>query len=110
MNNKKIQFVVLILVVCAFIIVACSAKNEFIGTWKNAQNGDTIEFLENGTIKMNSFGYIHPGGYKILDDSKIQIDMLALLGLGGAQIYQYKISGSTLTLEINGVALSFTKE
>jgi hypothetical protein len=108
-NTKKTFKVLSILVICLLLISACSPKQKLIGKWQNEQSGEILEFFKDGTISMTTLGMSFTGSYSILDDTNLKITISGLLGIGGSQIYEYSVSGDTLTLTIYGIASQYTK-
>jgi hypothetical protein len=107
---KKIYVnVTLILAVVLFTLSACTT-NKFVGTWQDSQTGESIEFYKDGTVTFNSSLFSTTGTYTVVDDSSIRVDFTGLLALAGSQVWDYSFSGKTLTLNINGVEATYTKQ
>lgn len=106
---EKNQFIrqmsLVILALLLTLSVAGCGSGALVGKWKtaNAQNGDTLEFFQDGTVISTSvIGLQISGTYKIVDSSHLRIEMGGLFGLAGAQVYEYSIAGDRLNMSIMG--------
>ena len=108
-KNKRILTSFFIVTICLLLISSCSPKQILVGKWQDQQSGATMEFFKDGTLSMTSYGMPITGSYTVLDAKNLKISMSGLLGIGGAQIYEYSVSGNTLTLNISGVSEQFTR-
>lgn len=78
-------------------IIRNRAKELLIGKWRRQiQGGDTIEFLEDGTVTFFSAveRVVYPGSYRILDKDQIEITMKN----GGTLTWGYSVTKGDLTL------------
>ena len=72
------------------------SSGDILGKWQ-AANGETIEFLKDGTV---IFGGQIPatGNYRIIEGSRLRIDMQGLWGIAGSQILNFRVYAGKLTL------------
>jgi len=78
-------------------MIRAEAKGMLLGKWKRqAQGGDTIEFLDDGTVNLYSAveRVAYPGSYRVLDKDKLEITMKK----GGTLIWGYTVAKGDLTL------------
>lgn len=89
-------------------LVACTPGSALLGKWQ-AEDGSTMEFLRDGTVMVKALVTI-AGKYTLPDKTRIKIEFQGLLGLGGPQIYEFKVQDGQLTLiDSNGIVTSYTK-
>jgi hypothetical protein len=78
-------------------MIRTRAKEMLLGKWRRqAQGGDTIEFMEDGTVTLYSAveRVAYPGSYRILDKDQIEITMKK----GGTLTWGYTVTKGDLTL------------
>jgi hypothetical protein len=78
-------------------MIRSRAKEMLLGKWRRqAQGGDTIEFMEDGTVTLYSAveRIVYPGSYRILDKDQIEITMKK----GGTLTWGYAVTKGDLTL------------
>ena len=78
-------------------MIRAEAKGMLLGKWKRqAQGGDTIEFLDDGTVNLYSAveRVAYPGSYRVLDKDKLEITMKK----GSTLIWGYAVTKGDLTL------------
>ena len=78
-------------------MIRSQAKEMLLGKWRRqAQGGDTIEFLEDGTVTLFSAveRVAYPGSYRLLDKDQIEITMKK----GGTLMWGYIVTKGDLTL------------
>jgi len=110
MKNKiRVLTIIFIIAIFLLLISACSPKQNLVGKWQDQQSGETLEFFKDGTVSMTTLGMSLTGSYTVLDAKNLKINISGLFGIGGAQIYEYSVSGNTLTLTFSGIAEQFTK-
>lgn len=101
MNHRNIKNRLVLLafvVIIIFLLTGCGTKNDLVGTWIG-EEGDTIEFFEDGTIMVNDRFFSASGSYSIVDNNRVRIEMDGLWGIAGAQVFQYSVSGNQLNLD-----------
>ena len=76
-------------------MVRIRAKEMLLGKWRR-QEGDTIEFMEDGTVTLYSAveRIAYPGSYRILDKEQLEITMKK----GGTLTWGYAVTKGDLTL------------
>ena len=78
-------------------MIRSRAKEMLLGKWRRqAQGGDTIEFMEDGTVTLYSAveRIAYPGSYRILDKEQLEITMKK----GGTLTWGYAVTKGELTL------------
>ncbi len=78
-------------------MIRSRAKEMLLGKWRRqAQGGDTIEFMEDGTVTLYSAveRVAYPGSYRILDKEQLEITMKK----GGTLTWGYAVKKEDLTL------------
>jgi len=78
-------------------MIRSRAKEMMLGKWRRqAQGGDTIEFMEDDTVTMysNVEKVAYPGSYRILDKDQIEITMKK----GSTLTWTYTVTKGDLTL------------
>ena len=92
--NKKLVFLVMLVGLMVFSLALVSCGNEtskLAGVWED-DKGHTIEFFSDGTVTF--FG--------MSATWRAENNRLNLSSLGGAISMDYKLSGSTLTITLDG--------
>lgn len=90
-------------------MIRSRAGEMLLGKWRRqAQGGDTIEFMEDGTVTLYSaverIGY--PGSYRILDKEQLEITMKK----GGTLTWGYAVTKGDLTLTTpTGVSMKYKR-
>jgi len=90
-------------------MIRSRAREMLLGKWRRqAQGGDTIEFMEDGTVILYSaverIGY--PGSYRILDKEQLEITMKK----GGTLTWGYAVTKGDLTLTTpTGVSMKYKR-
>lgn len=111
-GQKLYKIVVGLLILGLVAGLSGCGGSALLGKWKaaNAQNGDTIEFFQDGTVLSTSMiGLQISGTYKIVDNTHLRIEMGGLFGLAGAQVYEYSIAGDQLTMTLMGVKMAYQR-
>jgi hypothetical protein len=80
-----------------------------VGKWQNEQTGEALEFFKDGTVVMSTMGMSITGSYSIMDETNLKITIAGMFGIGGPVIYEYSVSGNTLTLTIYGISSYYSK-
>ncbi len=84
-------------------------REMLLGKWRRqAQGGDTIEFMEDGTVTLYSAveRISYPGSYRILDKEQLEITMKK----GGPLTWGYAITKGDLTLTTpTGVSMKYKR-
>ncbi|HEX9157786.1 MAG TPA: hypothetical protein VF827_07175 [Syntrophales bacterium] len=78
-------------------MIRSQAKEMLLGKWRRqAQGGDTIEFMEDGTVTLYSAveKVAYPGSYRILDKDQIEVTMKK----GSTLTWGYTVTKGDLTL------------
>jgi hypothetical protein len=78
-------------------MIRAEAKEMLLGKWRRqAQGGDTIEFVDDGTVNLYSAveRIAYPGSYRVLDKDQLEITMKK----GGTLIWGYAVTKGDLTL------------
>jgi hypothetical protein len=78
-------------------MIRSQAKEMLLGKWRRqAQGGDTIEFMEDGTVTLFSAveRVAYPGSYRLLDKDQIEITMKK----GSTLTWGYTVTKGDLTL------------
>ncbi len=95
---KKTSLVLALLLMMSFVLCACGASNELVGTWVNSKNS-TIEFADDGTgvltedIIVVDFTYVvdeEEGTVTLIPDPSYE-DL-------ETQTHEYTIDGDTLSM------------
>lgn len=76
-------------------LTACGSSNKLVGRWEGERNFKELEFFKDGTYKSNYTNYF--GSYTA-EDGRLRLGGVLVEDL----IYDYKISGDTLTLYDDG--------
>lgn len=102
----KRTIAILLVAVMALTLVACSAKSKLIGTWEG--DYDRITFRKDGTGTWaersdvdRPFGEGDEFHYTVSGNK---------LTMEGEDPWTFTIKGNTLTFELNGNTISFTKK
>jgi len=97
-----------VLVISMLVLSACSGTGAIVGTWKDSL-GQTMTFFKDGTVTTGGL-LAMTGTYTFPDNTHLKIEFQGLGALVGAQVYEYKVSGNTLTLSTSiGVQTVYTK-
>lgn len=103
---KKKSIGVLVMLVMALFLGACSSSNKLLGTWENSDLNLSYTFNKDGTVIQETLGFGLEGTYEIESNTiKLALDD----AFGVVLNLPYKISGETLSLNINGLEVRFTK-
>lgn len=90
-------------------MIRSRAKEMLLGKWRRqAQGGDTIEFMEDGTVTLYSAveRIAYPGSYRILDKDQIEITMQK----GNTLTWGYAVTKGDLTLTTpTGVGMKYKR-
>ena len=89
---------------CAFLLLcvlimctACKLGFTLVGKWE-AEDGSSVTFSRDGTVIFEGGFLTIVGNYRVLDGHRLRVDLQGIWGLGGPAVYEYQISGDTLTL------------
>lgn len=97
---------ILFLTLLGGMTVGCTLFSPIVGKWQDTQSQDTIEFTSGGDVIIKSSGYVITGKYELVgsDVVKFRFEGLggALIGLFGADTWEYEISGDTMTITVAG--------
>jgi hypothetical protein len=88
-------------------MIRSRAKEMLLGKWRR-QEGDTIEFMEDGTVTLYSAveRIAYPGSYRILDKEQLEITMKK----GGTLTWGYAVTKADLTLTTpTGVGMKYKR-
>jgi hypothetical protein len=88
-------------------MIRSRAKEMLLGKWRR-QEGDTIEFMEDGTVTLYSAveRIAYPGDYRILDKEQLEITMKK----GGTLTWGYAVTKGELTLTApTGVGMKYKR-
>ncbi|HSD94256.1 MAG TPA: hypothetical protein VLA94_02420 [Syntrophales bacterium] len=88
-------------------MIRSRAKEMLLGKWRR-QEGDTIEFMEDGTVTLYSAveRIAYPGSYRILDKEQLEITMKK----GGTLTWGYAVTKGDLTLTApTGVGMKYKR-
>ena len=88
-------------------MIRSRAKEMLLGKWRR-QEGDTIEFMEDGTVTLYSAveRIAYPGSYRILDKEQLEITMKK----GGTLTWGYAVTKGDLTLTTpTGVSMKYKR-
>ena len=95
MHKKSIGKILLVwILILALSVAGCGLTKSIVGEWKNETLGISIQFFKDGTV----ISGIISGTYTQPDKTHLKIEMQGLLGLAGAQIFEYAIEGDQLIL------------
>ena len=90
-------------------MIRSQAKAMLLGKWRRqAQGGDTIEFMEDGTVTLFSAveRVVYPGSYRLLDKDQIEITMKK----GSTLTWGYTVTKGDLTLTTpTGVEMKYKR-
>jgi hypothetical protein len=90
-------------------MIRSQAKEMLLGKWRRqAQGGDTIEFMEDGTVTLFSAveRVAYPGSYRLLDKDQIEITMKK----GSTLTWGYTVTKGDLTLTApTGVEMKYKR-
>ena len=90
-------------------MIRSQAKEMLLGKWRRqAQGGDTIEFMEDGTVTLFSAveRVAYPGSYRLLDKDQIEITMKK----GSTLTWGYTVTKGDLTLTTpTGVEMKYKR-
>jgi hypothetical protein len=90
-------------------MIRSQAKEMLLGKWKRqTQGGDTIEFMEDGTVILYSAveKVAYPGSYRLLDKEQLEITMKK----GGTLTWGYAVTKGDLTLTTpTGVGMKYKR-
>jgi len=93
--------VILILVVLLTVSACGGSRREIIGKWQEVDGRMTFEFFKEGTVVHVGYLGSNPltltGSYKFIDDTHIRMDFEGIFG--GANVYEFHISGDRMTLD-----------
>ena len=98
MKRKSSILLILAVVMIGVVLLSsgCSLGNPFKGVWWD-ETGARYEFFSDGTV--TETGLIPmTGTYKILDSTRVKLDMEGLWGLAGTQILEYQFAKGELYL------------
>ena len=96
-------------VVCFVLNASCASdpRDSLVGTWKNKEGKDTIEFFQEGTVCARENNVELCGNYRFVDDSRIRVRFGRM---GEIEIYTIAISDNELTIFFpNGESSVFRK-
>lgn len=102
MNGKRfrrMQSCVLgVIVLCCLLLLvaACKVGPAIVGKWEG-EDGSTMEFYKEGTVTMAGGLVPVTGGYTIVNNKTLRLDLGGLWGLVGPQMFEYRVSGKRLT-------------
>lgn len=98
-KTSRLQIVLLVSVILAILfgVSGCKKQNAIIGKWK-AEDGSFLEFFKDGTVEIQGGLIRAVGKYSFPDKGTLRLDLEGLWGIVGPTLYDYKISGKTLTL------------
>jgi hypothetical protein len=88
-------------------MIRSRVKEMLLGKWRR-QEGDTIEFMEDGTVTLYSAveRIAYPGSYRILDKEQLEITMKK----GGTLTWGYAVTKADLTLTTpTGVGMKYKR-
>ena len=86
----------IIAILALLMFTGCSSKSAIVGTWQDPSGG-TMQFFSDGTF--TSSGIIATSGkYSLPDSSHLKFEYEGLLGIAGAQVYEFEIDGNKLVL------------
>jgi len=88
-------------------MIRSRAREMLLGKWRR-QEGDTIEFMEDGTVTLYSAveRIAYPGSYRILDKEQLEITMKK----GGTLTWGYAVTKGDLTLTTpTGVSMKYKR-
>lgn len=106
-KNVKAKLISIVLLVSIFL-TGCSAESKIIGTWVDA-DGVNYEFFKDGTVTIESYGIVVSGNYEFIDGDTMKLNLDGLWGLGGASVFDVKISGKELALTTSGQTIYLEK-
>jgi len=94
---------VAVLLVISLMLVSCGkapGSSEIIGKWKTTQVDRTIEFRQDGTVTMVSYGNTWEGTYKLEGKNlKVEFSSSAATGIPSSEItWKVSISGESLVI------------
>jgi hypothetical protein len=88
-------------------MIRSRAREMLLGKWRR-QEGDTIEFMEDGAVTLYSAveRVAYPASYRILDKDHLEITMKK----GGTLIWEYAVTKGDLTLTTpTGVGMKYKR-
>lgn len=96
--SRRLGHVILIMLVA--MMSACSHESAILGKWEQVGGRERIEFLENGTVLIQSGPLASPqmATYSWLDESRLSIQYGGLGALAGPVVLGVKVGGGDLTL------------
>lgn len=81
----------LIIFTSMIFVFGCSSstKEQIIGKWQTSEKGDSIEYLQDGTVTVSSNGESVKGKWSVLDDGRIRFETSEE---GKPVVFNYKVS------------------
>lgn len=106
--KKTVLSFVLILMLLALLLAACSPRDKLYGKWRADQGGYVIEFKREGVLRMGE-SLAAELKYEFLNDATIRVATGATVGLNLSGDLSFSIDGSKLVLTVAGQPLPFTR-
>lgn len=92
---------------------ASNLEKAILGKWRNMQSEETLEFFEDGTIivteKDDNEDKQMVGNYRVLDETRVRIDLAGWYQLGGPQVWPISVANDILVLSIANEKREFRK-
>lgn len=116
MKTRKVLtgLLVLVLVVSAAALAACSGKSPLVGKWQYVEEeGYYIEFFNDGQMKMGTEDLTFVCAWEETGEKEITLTLLSVNGEEAEEdpvVLEYSVSGDELTLDDGEEAIIFTRE
>lgn len=105
---KRTLSLLLIFVLLAAALSACSSSKKLVGTWNSESTGTTLVLANDGTGSITEDGMSGSVRWSVEKDSLFLT--ISICGMTETSEFTYKLSGSTLTLiDSDGEAEIFQK-
>lgn len=106
---KKRYLLLVVICLAGLILSACAPKNQLVGIWKDRISGSIFEFKSDGSLSATMLGISFDGKYTVADQKTLKLDLTAVLGASGIQIYTYKLNNNVLTLSMGSEVMVLDK-
>jgi hypothetical protein len=102
----RILLILVIVLLSIGINTNCTYFSPIVGTWRDSQGHGTIQFMRNGNVILETENFVITGKWQNVSNDVINLSLDGgtggILDPGGADSWQYTISGNTMTVVAGG--------
>jgi hypothetical protein len=102
----RILLILVIVLLSIGINTNCTYFSPIVGTWRDSQGHGTIQFMRNGNVILETENFVITGKWQNVSNDVINLSLDGGTGgifdPGGADSWQYTISGNTMTVVASG--------